>query len=90
MDSFRELRLSYMNSFTAHGVSRCIMGRALEKWYWGFLLLASLMILSYLCYGNFVKYVAKDIKTETEWKVQEQFELTRLIVCFGDLSIDFS
>ena len=66
------------------------MGRPIERWYWGLLLLGSIIILSYFCYGNVVRYRSNDIEIETRLEVQDEFQMPRLTVCFQDLSHELS
>ena len=79
-----DLQKSYIDTFTTHGVTRLVLGRPLEKVYWGVILIAATVFLCYLFQYNMTRYLRKEIKTEVHTEFRNTVQLPRITVCFTD------
>ena len=77
-----DLGMSYITSFTVHGLSRTILGKPYEKIIWSILLMLGLAAACYLCYHNIQKYTSKDIRTEIRIESRHETILPHIVICF--------
>ena len=84
LQEVEDLQQSYIDTFTTHGVTRLVLGRPLEKLYWGVILIAAIAFLCYLFHFNLARYIKKDIRTEVHTEFRNTVQLPRITICFSD------